>query len=143
MRSRSLPHIVMLMAALAAPAASAADFTFHVPVTIRNAPGMTSLQVSCVVRGTLPGAGLITILASGNSPWITVPAGNYSGTVTVAVNALNATYASSASLYSCNLGGQISGMGPASYGSIRSYYQLGTGQTLTESVVSAEGPIAH
>jgi len=141
---RRSPLVLAVLAfVFVASAAGAADFTFHVPVVVRNAPGMTNIQVACVVRGTLPGASLVTILASGNAPWITVPAGNYSGTVTVTVNALNAVYASSASLYSCNLGAQISGMGPASYGSIRDYYQRGTSQALTEVVVTAEGSIPH
>ena len=83
--------------------AIAADFTFNVPVTLTNVPAAVALHVWCgvYVKGA-PGQ-QPALVGQAEAPVVLVTGGNYSGTVTVAVNANATTPPATVNYYNCNL----------------------------------------
>lgn len=119
------------LAMVAAAPASAADFTFDIPVSVQNLPSMHTLFVECSVFTAFPGGALIANRRSGP---IAMTGGNYEGTVTVEVNADGLILASEARVYRCSLEGQGTARTGATYSSspdtFESIYELATGHTL-------------
>ena len=99
----------LVVAASAASAATAADFTFKVPVTLTNLPAATYFDVGCrVYASSTPGSGQVGVGQSIPPPQLgpssgKVTGGNFSGTVTVEVNATATTPAAMANHYTCHI----------------------------------------
>lgn len=100
-------HAIHLLAALAGLAstapASAADFTFDVPVRVENLPSVTTLAVQCAVYTAYPGGRIISVA---RSPGVTVSGGSYDGTIMVEVDNRGITPSSDARAYRCSLIGE-------------------------------------
>ena len=124
----------LVTAAGAASAATAADFTINVPVTVTNAPAATALKVYCNVFKAAVGAQPSVDVGSGSTRLV-VTGGNYAGTVTVAFNAKATAPAASATDYSCYLGleGKAANGSPfeSSYMMLAKDWLGATGQTIT------------
>lgn len=97
-----------------ASAASAADFTFNVPLSLKSiSPGDVAGNIYCQVYSTVPPPGLGVIpagsasMGAGSTP-ITLSKGGYAGTVAVAVDVNPGKDPANARGYICHLmlGGQ-------------------------------------
>jgi hypothetical protein len=124
----------LVIAAGAVSAATAADFTFNVPVTVTNTPAATALKVFCDVSKAAVGNEPIVTVGS-DAARVVMTGGNYSGTVTVAFNAKATTPAAWATDYECYLGLEgINKNGIAfesSYNVLATDWAGATGQTIT------------
>lgn len=98
---------VAIAAAIAAPAA-AADFTFDVPVSVRDVPVITQIRVNCMVSVIAPGgdgAMSETNIVGRGSITVDAPGGSYEGTVVVPVENRGTRRSSDARSYRCALEG--------------------------------------
>jgi len=98
---------VLLAAGFSAPAMSA-DFTFDVPVSVRDVPLISQVRVSCLV--SVLGAGVDGYAAETNivgrgDVTVDAPGGTYEGTVEVPVENRGTRLSSAARSYSCDLEG--------------------------------------
>src|SRR3954447_4378353 len=97
----------VLGAAVAVPA-SAADFTFDVPVSVRDVPLLAQIRVSCLVS-VLPagtdGAAADTNVVGRGYVTVEAPGGAYDGTVSVPVENGGTRRSMDARSYSCGLEG--------------------------------------
>lgn len=126
-------------------AATAADFTFDVPVHLENVPSMTAVAVECLVsRVALGGpyaAGGTNVIGRGSAS-IAVSGGSYDGTVSVEVNNSSIIPSSEARSYICSMRAAGTARTGATYAAstdnFGSVYELATGQTLERLVVRAE-----
>lgn len=100
--------IAAILAAAAAVPASAADFTFDVPVSVRDVPLLTQIRVSCFVS-VLPagtdGAAAETNVVGRADVTVDAPGGAYDGTVTVPVENGGTRRSVDARSYACGLEG--------------------------------------
>jgi hypothetical protein len=130
-----------IVVAVAAPA-SAADFTFDVPVRVQNVPSMHTLYLSCTIYTAYPGG---TIMARGESGNFPITGGAYEGTVTIEVNADGIRPAAEARAYACSLEGLGTARTGATYRSsasnFRSAYETATGHTLTTANNTVRGTV--
>lgn len=92
----------VLVALSTALPATAADFTFEVPVTIDNIPALRRVDVRCRIFQYSDDGKLLADLGWGSSSISSISGGRYSGTVRVEVNASSTP--SSANRYDCLLG---------------------------------------
>ncbi len=131
------------LAMVAAAPASAADFTFDVPVRVENMPSLTTIQVQCAVY-TADRAG--RILGVAVSPWVRVTGGRFEGTIAVEVNNDDAfTPSIDARTYRCGL----TGIGTSRTGrdfrmSLENFvetYQRATGHTIAIANHQVRGTI--
>lgn len=110
-----------LAIALAVPTA-AADFTFDVPVSVRDVPLISQVRVSCyvsVLAAGADGAASETNVVGRGDVTVDAPAGTYEGTVTVPVENRGTRLSADARSYTCaleGLGRNASG-GPITLGS--------------------------
>lgn len=95
--------------ALGAGPAFATDFTFDVPVSIRDVPLLTQIDVRCYVStlpiGTVGAAADSNVIGRG-SVTIDTPGGSYDGTVTVPVENRGVLRSIDARSYGCDLMGR-------------------------------------
>ena len=98
----------LLTAAAAATPASATDFTFEVPVSVRDVPLLTQVRVSCLVSvlpaGTDGSASETNVIGRGDVT-VDAPGGSYEGTVTVPVENGGTRRSVDARSYACGLEG--------------------------------------
>jgi len=98
---------VLLAAGISAPA-MAADFTFDVPVSVRDVPLLTQIRVSCLVSvlaAGVDGAAAETNVVGRGDVTVDAPGGTYEGTVEVPVENRGTRLSSAARSYSCYLEG--------------------------------------
>jgi hypothetical protein len=103
MRSLTQFTSALVVAVGSTAAATAADFTFNVPVTLTNIPAAFALHVWCGIYTKAPLGQQPTLVGQAMAPVTLVTGGNFSGTVTVAVNANATTPPATVNSYSCNI----------------------------------------
>ena len=135
---RHITAVCLLAAGLAAPA-TAADFTFDVPVSVRDVPLLTQVRVDCfvsVLAAGMDGSAVETNVVGRGSVTVESPGGTYDGTVTVPVENRGTRLSNDARSYSCAL----HGLGRnASGGAIT----LGTNWSLSLSRMTGTGLVSQ
>jgi hypothetical protein len=99
--------IAAVLAAAAVPA-SAADFTFDVPVSVRNVPVISQVRVNCLVSvlaAGVDGSAAESNIVGRGEVTVEAPGGTYEGTVVVPVENRGTRMSSAARSYSCDLEG--------------------------------------
>ena len=99
--------IAAVLAAAAVPA-SATDFTFDVPVSVRDVPLLTQVRVSCYVSSLAAGttgAAAVTNVVGRGEVTVEAPGGTYEGTVSVPVENSGVRRSIDARSYLCDLEG--------------------------------------
>ena len=143
MRTSALATAAM---GLFASAASAADFTFDVPLRLQNVPSVNTARISCVVYRSALGTVETGPNRIGRADVdIPISGGAYDGNVTVEVDNSGIIPSSEARSYSCYiyaLGTSRTGTTyGASYGNFRAVYDVATGHTLDRLVPVVRGSI--
>lgn len=98
---------VLFAAGISAPA-TAADFTFDVPVSVRDVPVITQVRVSCLVsvlEAGVDGSAAESNIVGRGDVTVEAPGGTYEGTVEVPVENRGTRLSSAARSYSCSLEG--------------------------------------
>lgn len=135
--------IALILSLAGATAASAADFTFNIPLRVENVPSMETVTVKCLVSSVRVGepyaAGRGNVVGQGQTTVRPVD-GGYNGVVRVEVNASGINPASSAQSYSCNLSASGAATTGATYaaspGNFADVYERATGHTLDRTTLS-------
>ena len=134
----------LVVTVLFAAPAGATDFTFDVPVAIRNVPLLTSVDVRCFVS-VLPagttGTTSPTNLVGDGIVTVDTPGGTFEGTVTVPVENHSVLRSADARSYQCDLYGHgvsPSGSPVALGGSWSTDLQRMTGVGLTSETLWTE-----
>lgn len=134
--------IAAFAAFAAASPASAADFTFDVPVSVQNLPSMHTLWRNCTIYTAYPGGRIIGRAESRSIPTI---GGSYEGTVTIEVNASGITPASEARAYACSLRGNGTARTGSTYAAspdnFAEVYPTATGHSLSRANNTVRGPL--
>lgn len=135
--------------ALLAAAPAAADFTFKVPVEIRDAPAVEQFRVECHVARSLHMGqpNRQTVIARGYSRYERITGGAYSGTVTVEAKAGGIYGASEGRYWMCVLevqgrtktGGRFS----TRYELFETIYKEATGGGIKEAVPIVQGEVTR
>ncbi len=97
----------LLAAGFSAPA-TAADFTFDVPVSVRDVPVITQVRVNCLVSvlaAGVDGSAAESNVVGRGEVTVDAPGGTYEGTVEVPVENRGTRLSSAARSYSCYLEG--------------------------------------
>lgn len=134
-----------VLACMFSSAATAADFTFDVPVHLENVPSMQTAYIECLVsRVALGGpyaAGGTNVIGRGSAS-VSVSGGNYDGTVAVEVNNSSIVPSSEARSYMCGMRAVGTARTGATYSAstdnFATVYETATGQTLERVAVRAE-----
>jgi hypothetical protein len=131
------------LAMVAAAPASAADFTFDVPVRVENLPSLTTIRVRCSVQTAEPDR---HILGNGYSAYVSVTGGRFEGTIMVEVNNDDAFIPSSdARIFDCALIGEGTSRTGRVYALSPSYfvetYERATGHTIVTANNQVRGTI--
>jgi hypothetical protein len=137
------------LAALAAAAPAAADFTFKVPVEIRDAPAVGQFRVECHVARTLHMGrpNRQSIVARGYSRYERISGGAYAGTVTIEAKAGGFYGAGEGRYWMCTLevqgrtrtGGRFS----TRWDLFETIYKEATGGAIKEAVPLVQGEVTR
>jgi hypothetical protein len=137
------------LSALAAAAPAAADFTFKVPVEIRDAPAVEQFRVECHVARTLHMGkpNRQSVIARGYSRYERVTGGAYSGTVTVEAKAGGFYGAGEGRHWMCVLEvqgrTQTGGRFTTPWDLFETMYKEATGGAIKEAVPTVQGEVAR
>ncbi|MGH7002473.1 MAG: hypothetical protein ACREIP_00850 [Alphaproteobacteria bacterium] len=138
---------ILALCVTAAPAA--ADFTFKVPVEIRDAPAVDQFRVECQVARTLHDGrpNRQTTVARGASRYTRITNGEYSGTLTIEAKGGGFYGASEGRYWICVLevqgrtrtGGRFS----TRWDLFETIYREATGGTIKEATYSVQGEVTR
>ncbi len=137
------------LSALAAAAPAAADFTFKVPVEIRDAPAVEQFRVECHVARTLHMGkpNRQSVIARGYSRYERVTGGAYSGTVTVEAKAGGFYGAGEGRHWMCVLEvqgrTQTGGRFTTRWDLFETMYKEATGGAIKEAVPTVQGEVTR
>ena len=136
-------------AALVAASPAAADFTFKVPVEIRDAPALEQFRVECHVARSLHMGkpNRQTVIARGYSRYERITGGDYTGTVTVEAKAGGFYGASEGRYWMCVLEvqgrTQTGGRFTTRWDLFEMMYKEATGGGIKEAVPLVQGEVTR
>lgn len=137
--------LAVALAMLATPAA--ADFTFKVPVEIRDAPAVEQFRVECEVARTLHMGrpNRQTVIARGSSPTTRTVNGSFDGTITIQAKASGFYGASEGRYWMCVLEVQGRTVTGGRFSTRRdlfeTIYKEATGSGIKEAVPLVQGEL--